>query len=133
MSESETIETAAKFAGNLKAGDFVLLLGPLGSGKTAFARGIAGVFGCAGEVRSPSFKIVNRYDGRIPVYHIDLYRLGGSAEAFDTGLEEIFTESAVFIVEWPEKIIDYFKKFYLVEFREISEKERRIIFFDCWK
>jgi len=67
------------------------------------------------------------------VYHIDLYRLGGSAEAFDTGIEEIFTESAVFIVEWPEKIIDYFKKFYLVEFREISEKERRIIFFDCWK
>ncbi|MBI4160816.1 MAG: tRNA (adenosine(37)-N6)-threonylcarbamoyltransferase complex ATPase subunit type 1 TsaE, partial [Acidobacteria bacterium] len=90
-SEEETRRFGASFAGRLGAGDIVLLRGPLGTGKTVLARGI-----CAGlgvdprEVRSPSFTLVNEYRGRLPVYHVDLYRVERPADLDELGLEEIF-------------------------------------------
>lgn len=83
----------------------ILLYGELGAGKTAFAKGLAAGFGIedTGDVSSPTFALVNRYEGRRPIYHIDLYRVA-SGEVDDLGLEDIFSEDAVVVVEWSERL-----------------------------
>jgi tRNA threonylcarbamoyl adenosine modification protein YjeE len=86
----------------LRAGDVVLLTGPLGAGKTAFARGLADGIGADPEdVSSPTFTIVQEYRGRVRVQHVDLYRLS-PAEVDDLGLEDLL-EDAVLAVEWPDR------------------------------
>src|SRR6185312_2184811 len=72
-----TEEIAAELAAELRPGDVVLLSGDLGSGKTTFVRGAARALGVSGPVTSPTFTIGQRYEGRVPVSHLDLYRLGG--------------------------------------------------------
>jgi len=80
----------------------IFLLGGLGAGKTAFARGLARGLGAEGA-RSPSFTLINRYQGRIPVYHADLYRLTDPDQTEPLDLVEISTDG-VLIVEWPDLI-----------------------------
>ena len=88
----------------LEPGDVVLLYGTLGAGKTHFAQGIAQGLGIEGSVRSPTFTLVNEYEeGRVPLYHIDLYRLGGEAELATVGLDEYFEGHGIVVVEWPER------------------------------
>ena len=90
-SEEETILFAENFARNLKSGDVVLLSGELGSGKTTFIKGIARAIGIdQDEIKSPSFVIMNLYEGRIPLYHFDLYRLENNEDINDLGFEEFF-------------------------------------------
>lgn len=104
-SEAETIRFGESLAADLAEGDVLLLHGPLGSGKTVLARGI-----CAGlgvdprEVRSPSFTLVNEYPGRLPVYHVDLYRCEAESDFDELGLDEIFRSRGVCIVEWAERL-----------------------------
>lgn len=86
----------------LQPGDVVLLSGELGSGKTTFAQGVAAGLGVEGPVTSPSFVLMNRYQGRFPFYHLDLYRLDGEGVA-DLGLEEFLGEG-VAVVEWPQAL-----------------------------
>lgn len=77
------------------------LSGELGAGKTAFARGLARGYGCKGRVTSPTFTLLNIYEGSVPVYHFDLYRLHDEDELFDIGFEPS-TPEAVTVVEWFE-------------------------------
>ena len=101
-SESETIEAGRALGRRLSAGDVVLLRGSLGAGKTAFARGIAEGLGCDPEgVSSPTFTIVQEYSGKVPLQHVDLYRLAPH-EVDDLALEDLL-EGAVMAVEWPER------------------------------
>jgi tRNA threonylcarbamoyladenosine biosynthesis protein TsaE len=87
----------------LASGDAVALHGPLGSGKTEFVRGLVeGLGGDPGDVTSPSFTLLARYAGRVPLVHADLYRLGPAEAAYDLGLEEV-AEDAVLAVEWAER------------------------------
>ena len=80
-SEAETVRLGRSLAAELQAGDVVLLEGVLGAGKTALARGIAAGLGVPEEeVRSPTFTLVNPYQGRLPVYHVDLYRIADSVD-----------------------------------------------------
>jgi len=94
---------AARLAAVLRPGDIVALSGDLGAGKTTFARGILRALGWAGEVPSPTFTLVQSYETTPEVWHVDLYRLHGAADADALGLWE--TDAAL-LIEWPERLGD---------------------------
>ncbi|HEX8839871.1 MAG TPA: tRNA (adenosine(37)-N6)-threonylcarbamoyltransferase complex ATPase subunit type 1 TsaE, partial [Sphingomicrobium sp.] len=100
--EDETAAFGARLARVARAGDVITLEGPLGVGKTAFARGFIGALGHDGDVPSPSFAIVQPYEEtEPPVWHVDLYRLENAAEIEELGLDA--AADAVLLVEWPER------------------------------
>lgn len=101
--EDETREIAARLAPSLEAGDVVVLSGELGSGKTVFAQGVIGALGVDDPVTSPTFALVHEYEARLPVAHVDVYRLNRVQELFDLGFEEIASEDRVTFVEWGER------------------------------
>lgn len=102
-STEETEAIGEALAARLKPGDVVAYRGGLGAGKTAFTRGLARGLGCAGRVSSPTFTLVNEHEGRVPLFHFDLYRLGGEEELFDIGWEEYLDRGGVCAVEWSEQ------------------------------
>lgn len=103
--EQETYDAGRALAARLRVGDVVLLTGPLGAGKTVLARGLAAGLGVPPEeVRSPTFTLVNPYQGRVPVYHLDLYRIEKPSDLDELGLEEILGGDGVAIVEWGERL-----------------------------
>lgn len=102
---ADTVALAAALAAELGPGDVVLLSGPLGAGKTCFVQGLAKALGHAQGALSPTFQLVREHrGGRLDLYHIDLYRLSGPAEAAGLGLEEYFDAQGVCAVEWPERL-----------------------------
>jgi len=105
-SREETLCLGEKIGKELKPGDIVLLFGDLGAGKTTLTQGICEGLGLKkGEyIRSPTFTIVNEYQGRCPIYHMDLFRIETLAEAQNLGLEEYFFGEGVVAVEWAEKL-----------------------------
>ncbi len=102
----DTQELGERVGRLLEAGDVVCLYGELGSGKTVLTKGIARGLGVASEraVRSPSFVLLHRYQGRVPVYHADLYRLDGPAAIADIGLREFLGGDGVAVIEWADKL-----------------------------
>jgi tRNA threonylcarbamoyladenosine biosynthesis protein TsaE len=104
-SESETAALGRELGETLSAGDVVLLVGDLGAGKTAFVRGLAEGLGVdRDEVSSPTFTLVQEYrGGRLPLFHVDLYRLDDPREVNDLGMDEI-AEDGVLAIEWAEKL-----------------------------
>jgi len=104
-----SVEEAQAFgeswATNLVGGEVFALHGVLGAGKTQLAKGLARGLGYRGDVTSPTFTIVHEYlGGRLPVYHIDLYRIESEKDAIDIGLEDYLPGEGVTVIEWPEKI-----------------------------
>ncbi len=107
-SETETFEAGRALASGLRPGDVVLLRGKLGMGKTVLARGIAAGLGVPpAEVHSPTFTLVNQYSGRLPVHHVDLYRIEGPRDLDELGLEGILEGDGVVVVEWAERLGPY--------------------------
>jgi len=104
-SEEETFRLARKLAFGFKGKEIILMTGELGAGKTVFAKGIAAGAGIENtdRVSSPSFTLVNIYEGRHRVFHVDLYRLEKEAEILDLGWEDFLGEGIV-LVEWAEKL-----------------------------
>lgn len=104
-SSEETIQLGREIGAQLKPPALILLSGDLGAGKTTLTKGIAAGLGAAAEedVTSPTFTLVHKYDGSTRVYHVDLYRIGDIHDLETLGLEDVFAEKAVVIVEWPEK------------------------------
>ncbi|MBE7004542.1 MAG: tRNA (adenosine(37)-N6)-threonylcarbamoyltransferase complex ATPase subunit type 1 TsaE [Ruminococcaceae bacterium] len=105
-SVSETEAIGEKLAKRLHPGDVIAFTGSLGMGKTAFTRGLARGLGCRGRVTSPTFTIVNEYDGGIPLFHFDLYRLASSDELYDIGWDDYLARGGVCAVEWSERVTD---------------------------
>ena len=106
-SERETEELGARLAGRLGPGAVIAFTGDLGAGKTAFTRGLARGLGIPDRVTSPTFTIVNEYEGgRLPLFHFDMYRLSSSDELFDIGWEDYLARGGVCAVEWSENIAD---------------------------
>src|ERR1700744_4339093 len=95
----------AAWAAELVGGEIFALHGVLGAGKTQLAKGLARGLGFTGDVTGPTFTIVHEYlRGRLPVYHIDLYRMASEKDAIDIGVEEFLPSDGVTIVEWPDRI-----------------------------
>ncbi len=103
-SHQETQGIAEAFAKTLTAGDVLCLSGDLGVGKTAFVQGLVQGLGISEYVSSPTFTIVNCYDGAMPVYHFDVYRISDEDEMYEIGYEEYIYGSGVSVIEWPEMI-----------------------------
>jgi tRNA threonylcarbamoyladenosine biosynthesis protein TsaE len=105
-SSDETIQHGREIGRQLRAPVLVLLSGDLGAGKTTLTKGIVSGIGAAqeDEVTSPTFTLVHKYDRGAPVYHVDLYRVGDFRDLETLGLEDVFSEQAVVIVEWPNNL-----------------------------
>ena len=103
-SEKETEAFAENFAQSLKAGSVVAFEGDLGAGKTAFVRGLARGLGSVDSVSSPTFAIVNEYDGSLPLFHFDMYRIETLGELYSIGFFEYLERGGVLAIEWSENI-----------------------------
>jgi tRNA threonylcarbamoyladenosine biosynthesis protein TsaE len=104
-SEEETISCGRRLAGRLRGGELVSLAGDLGTGKTVFVRGLAEGLGIdPREVTSPSFSLVQRYEGRLTLVHVDLYRLGSADELREESIDELRRPDSVVAVEWAERL-----------------------------
>lgn len=107
-SREETQALAARLAPFLRAGDVLLMRAGMGMGKSEFARGIARGLGIKGAVPSPTFTIMNVYEGgRLPLYHFDLYRLCDEAEFEEMGFSEFIEGKGVSVIEWPQNAENY--------------------------
>lgn len=106
-SPEETLEIAFKIGQSARAGDIFCLYGDLGVGKTVFAQGFAKGLGVKECINSPTFTIIQVYDeGKLPLYHFDVYRIGDSEEMFEIGYEEYFYGEGVCLIEWADLIKD---------------------------
>ena len=106
-SAAETEALGERLAKALRGGEVIAYTGDLGAGKTAFTRGIARGLGIPEGVTSPTFTIVNEYEGgRLPLFHFDMYRLTSSDELFDIGWEDYLARGGVGAVEWSENVAD---------------------------
>ncbi len=94
---------AAEMADTLSPGNVIALHGDLGAGKTCFIQGLAAALGIDEPITSPTYTLIGEYQGRMPLHHIDLYRLSGPAEALALGLEEYFEANGVTAIEWAER------------------------------
>ena len=103
-SAAETRDLAAAMAAAARPGDRVALIGPLGAGKTQFAKGFAAGLGVAEVVNSPSFTLMAEYRGRLPLFHQDLYRLAGAEDVLASGLLDVRQDEGVTVTEWAERL-----------------------------
>ena len=126
-SEAETAAVGHALALTLEAGSVVLLAGDLGAGKTAFVRGMAEGLGIdPAEVSSPTFTLVQEYHGgRLPLYHVDLYRLK-AIEVDDLGLDEIALAGGVMAIEWPDRLPRAFDGAIIVRLEHEDDATRTI-------
>lgn len=109
-SPEQTEEAGFVLASLLPKGTLVALHGDLAAGKTCFVRGMARCFDQHAPVHSPTFTLVNQYGADMPLYHLDLYRLGGPEELADLGYEEVFDSEGVCVVEWAERAEGFLPK-----------------------
>lgn len=133
-SEEEMMKEAAKFARTLKGGEAVLLEGELGTGKTTFVRGLARALGVKGAVRSPTFTLLNVYQGKTKkIVHMDVYRLTG-ADWHELGIEEFLVkDDTIVVVEWGEKVAAFLKNYHRtisINFEHGIKSNERIIIYD---
>ena len=124
--EKETIEIAQNFE-SVKFPNMVICLnGELGSGKTIFTKGIANALGIQETITSPTFTIIKEYNGELPLYHMDVYRLDGEVDGI--GIEEYFHKGGVVIIEWAETIKDILPKERLdIKFKIVDENKRVLV------
>ncbi|MFN3533251.1 MAG: tRNA (adenosine(37)-N6)-threonylcarbamoyltransferase complex ATPase subunit type 1 TsaE [Candidatus Brocadia sp.] len=128
-SVDETMRFAEKLGMLLTPGDVIALVGELGAGKTTLVKGIVQGLGVTDKrsVKSPTFALVHKYEGRIPIYHFDAYRLEDTQEMLDIGSDEMIYGSGVAIVEWADKVPGCLPKEYLkITLTAISENERNM-------
>jgi tRNA threonylcarbamoyladenosine biosynthesis protein TsaE len=126
--EEETRRFAERFAAHLQPGDFLALEGALGAGKTTFTQGLARGLGIKKVVNSPTFTLIKEYMGRLPLYHMDVYRV--EDDVFSLGLDEYFFGEGVCVVEWASLIEPYLPEERLTVTLARGEGESRICLFE---
>ena len=125
-SSEETMSIAMKLADKLEGGEVLLLEGDLGAGKTTFTKGLAKGLHINRNVNSPTFTIIKEYEGRLPLYHMDVYRLEESDE--DLGFDDYFYGSGVTVVEWAHLIEDYLPNDRLeINIYHVGAEERKLV------
>lgn len=122
-SAAETADLAAALAGAAAPGDLILLSGDLGAGKTTFAKGFGAALGVSEPVVSPTFTLVREYQGRLKLYHLDVYRIDEPSAAADLGLGELLDDDAVVLIEWGEQILGELPADYLEVRLELADAD----------
>jgi tRNA threonylcarbamoyladenosine biosynthesis protein TsaE len=127
-SVDETIGFGARLAAGLQPGDVLGLIGELGAGKTALVKGIARGLGITREVTSPTFTLIHEYGGgRLPLFHVDLYRLESVGQALAIGIDEYLNGAGVTVIEWAEKIDPLLpERTRRIRIASVAENARRI-------
>ncbi|MFQ5731508.1 MAG: tRNA (adenosine(37)-N6)-threonylcarbamoyltransferase complex ATPase subunit type 1 TsaE [Planctomycetaceae bacterium] len=129
-SEDETRQIGATLAAALAPGDVVALIGDLGAGKTRLVQAVAEALGVdRADVTSPTFVLIQEYDGRIPLYHFDTYRLNDLDEFLELGAEELFEGDGVCLVEWADRVADALPADHLRCEIAIAGEQQRILHF----
>ena len=132
-SARETMLVGEKLAKKLKPGDMIALSGNLGSGKTTFTKGIGKGLGVkdSRRINSPTFVLIKEYNGKVPLYHLDLYRLDDLKEIENLAIEEYIYGNGVTVIEWAEKIKSILpEKHILVKFKIKGDNKREVIIED---
>ena len=124
-SAEETLALGRELAAALRPGDVIALSGMLGAGKTTLVKGVAAGLGVTEPVTSPTFTLIQEYEGRLPLYHIDLYRIKAEDELQELGLEEYLYGRGVTLIEWPEKAAAYLPPHTLAVAVTVQEGGRR--------
>ncbi len=125
--ELETIEIAQNFESEKFPNMIICLDGELGSGKTVFTKGIANALGIDETITSPTYTIIKEYNGELPLYHMDVYRLDGNID--ETGIEEYFNKGGVVVIEWADTIKNILPAERLdIKFKVLDENKRLLIF-----
>ncbi|MFQ5458237.1 MAG: tRNA (adenosine(37)-N6)-threonylcarbamoyltransferase complex ATPase subunit type 1 TsaE [Myxococcota bacterium] len=128
-SEAETRAAGARLAKGLVPGMTVALVGDLGTGKTVFAKGLAAGLGCRQEASSPTFTLVNVYEGPVPMYHIDFYRLSRPEDVASLGFRDYLDGRGIVVVEWADRAPDSLPEARLeARFRRVNDTAREVVF-----
>lgn len=122
-SERETEALGEKLGRQLNGGTVIAYEGDLGAGKTAFTRGLARGLDISERITSPTYTIVNEYEGRLPLFHFDMYRLSSSEDLFDIGWEDYLERSGVIAVEWSSRVSDVLEDVLSVQIRKDPGRE----------
>jgi tRNA threonylcarbamoyladenosine biosynthesis protein TsaE len=127
-SVTETLEFGGRLARELQQGDIIALSGELGAGKTALVKGIARGLGITVEVTSPTFTLIHEYSGgRLPLFHVDLYRLDNISQALAVGIEDYLNGPGVTVIEWAERIAPLLPPHTIrIRMESVDETTRRI-------
>ncbi len=126
-SADETKEIGRAVGEAVTGGTIVLLIGQLGAGKTTLTQGLAAGLGVTAYTKSPSFVLVNEYEGRLPLFHMDLYRIDDPAEAWELGLSDYLSHDGVLAVEWADRAASIFPDDRLeIRIDYIADSERRL-------
>lgn len=128
----ETIELGRKIGRLLTKGDVIAMQGTLAAGKTTITKGIAESLGVTDTITSPTFCLISEYSGKMPLYHMDVYRLDGGEDFINLGTDDMIYGDGVSIIEWSEKIMEELPKKTIILKLEPQEDDSRIITIENW-
>lgn len=133
-SPEQTEALAERLAARLQSGDVLAFFGPMGMGKTCFTRGLCRGLGYTGDVNSPTFALVNVYEGgRLPMYHFDMYRITGWEDLYSSGYFDYLEKEGILVIEWSENIENALPNRFISVTIEKAEETTRVVTVDWGK
>lgn len=129
----ETVALGRKIGGRLQKGDVIAMQGTLAAGKTTLTKGIAQALGIDDTITSPTFCLISEYSGKMPLYHMDVYRLGGAEDFAALGTDDMIYGEGVCIIEWSEKIMSELPKKTIILKIEPQNDGKRLITLENWQ
>ena len=132
-SAEETITLGEKIGRLLKKGDIIAMQGTLAAGKTTITKGIAKALGITDTITSPTFCLISEYQGKMPLYHMDVYRLDGTEDFINLGTDDMLYGDGVSIIEWSEKIMDELPSRTIILRLTPQDDGSRLIEIENWK
>lgn len=132
-SAEETINIGKKIGSLLRGGEIIAMQGTLAAGKTTITKGIAESLGVKDNITSPTFCLISEYEGKIPLYHMDVYRLEGGEDFLNLGVEDFMYSNGVSIIEWSEKVMSELpKKTIILRLEPVENSTIRNITIENW-
>jgi tRNA threonylcarbamoyladenosine biosynthesis protein TsaE len=132
-SREQTIQLGQKIGSKLQKGDILAMQGTLAAGKTTITKGIALALGIKEDITSPTFCLISEYEGKMPLYHMDVYRLDGTEDFINLGVDDMLYGNGVCIIEWSEKIMDELpKSTIIIRLEPVGNTDERNITIQNW-